>query len=243
MELLELIYLIPAIPLISVLAYKIYQKLNPDYDLIPKTLLDQLTDVCHYSSEEIKKIFKLFCILSMNENCCELLEDEIDKVNFERFEMEKYNESFRLPKEVFRHVKDLKYNPFLEELLRVFSTKSNPQGSNSVSFYDFLNLLNSLHIHACPELKASTAFKMFDYDKDGIITKYDCEEMIKRLTKGQLVETEPEKGEEKIKKLAENLMLELDIDMSGNIDLQEFRHSMSRNLVFLNNFKLRFSFK
>lgn len=57
----------------------------------------------------------------------------------------------------------------------------------------------------------------------------------------------PETPEEKsslistqqIKELADLLMLEIDVDKSGGIDILEFKHAMSKNQAFLANFRIK----
>ena len=73
---------------------------------------------------------------------------------------------------------ELKYNPFCDRMFRVFSSVRD----GKLSFEDFLNLCSILSPQCPLEVKATWAFKMFDYDEDDIITKTDIFDIIDHLT-------------------------------------------------------------
>lgn len=58
---------------------------------------------------------------------------------------------------------------------------SNPN-ENYMRFEDFLDLMSVFSDRCPPQIKAYYAFHIYDFDEDGIISKSDIAEMVKRLT-------------------------------------------------------------
>lgn len=73
---------------------------------------------------------------------------------------------------------DLKECPFVERVCEVFSTGRR----RGLNFEDFLDMM-SVFSHRAPwNLKAAYAFKIFDFNNDTHICKYDIEKAILCLT-------------------------------------------------------------
>uniref|UniRef100_A0A182SJ31 EF-hand domain-containing protein n=1 Tax=Anopheles maculatus TaxID=74869 RepID=A0A182SJ31_9DIPT len=78
----------------------------------------------------------------------------------------------------------LKYNPFRDRLLHVFSSENDDR----FSFEDLLDLFSVLS-EKCPlAVKATWAFQMYDFDNDNLITKEDLLELCDRITKHDRLE-------------------------------------------------------
>ncbi|KAG8233231.1 hypothetical protein J437_LFUL012436 [Ladona fulva] len=84
--------------------------------------------------------------------------------------------------DVLEEFKELKYNPFCERLLAVFSSS----GDGYLSFEDMLDMASALSKNAPTEVKAAWAFKIYDYDGDKQLGIEDINKTILVLTQGQL---------------------------------------------------------
>lgn len=97
----------------------------------------------------------------------------------------------------------------------------------------------NIHIHchtlsfaeAPWELKASYAFRMFDYNMDAYICSGDLEELLIAITGDGLTSNE-------IQVVVENVLKEADIDQDGRLSYPEFEHMISRAPDFVNLFRM-----
>ncbi|NWI18117.1 CIB1 protein, partial [Crypturellus soui] len=142
-------------------------------------------------------------------------------------------------------------NPFQHRICRVFSTAAD--GSDSLSFEDFLDMLSVFSDAATSEIKSHYAFRIFDFDDDGTLDKKDLENLVNCLT-GQSEESRLSDAE--MEQLIQNvsagslgtaarapraqpftvpspqILEESDIDKDGTINLSEFQHVISRSPDF-----------
>ncbi|NXD17066.1 CIB1 protein, partial [Nothocercus nigrocapillus] len=118
-------------------------------------------------------------------------------------------------------------NPFRHRICRVFSTAED--GSNGLSFEDFLDMLSVFSESATSEIKAHYAFHIFDFNDDGILDKKDLENLVNCLT-GQSEESRLSDAE--MEQLIKNILEESDIDKDGTINFCEFQHVVSRSPDF-----------
>ena len=81
------------------------------------------------------------------------------------------------------------------------------------------------------QLKASYAFRIFDYNSDARICSDDLEELLIAITGDGLTS-------EEIKGIIERVMKEVDIDQDGSLSYPEFEHMISRAPDFVNLFRM-----
>lgn len=150
---------------------------------------------------------------------------------------------------------ELEFNPFRDRMCAVFSTAENEDAS--VSFEDFLDMASAMSERAPAQLKADWAFRMFDFDGDGFIGKDDISMVVSRITNdggGGAGDVEEQQRDQEtaagaqpaskltgsdIDKIAKNVLAEADLNRSGTINEQEFRHIMSKSPDFAYNFRFR----
>ena len=92
--------------------------------------------------------------------------------------MNKNRITARIPCDRIRaQTKELRLNPYGDRICHVFNTG----GSEGMSFDDFLDMYSALSENANRTIKTTYAFKMFDFDDDGLINKEDIRQAIDRL--------------------------------------------------------------
>ncbi|XP_025896433.1 calcium and integrin-binding protein 1 [Nothoprocta perdicaria] len=139
----------------------------------------------------------------------------------------------RLPASRVLALPELRANPFRHRICRVFSTAED--GSDSLSFEDFLDMLSVFSDAATSDIKSHYAFRIFDFDDDGTLDKKDLESLVNCLT-GQSEESRLSDAE--MEQLIQNILDESDIDKDGTINLSEFQHVISRSPDFASSFKI-----
>ncbi|KFP73536.1 Calcium and integrin-binding protein 1, partial [Apaloderma vittatum] len=122
---------------------------------------------------------------------------------------------------------------FQHRICRVFSTSDN--GDHSMSFEDFLDMLSAFSDSATLDVKSYYAFRIFDFDDDGILDRKDLEKLVNCLT-GQDEESQLSSAD--MEQLIQNILEESDIDKDGTINLSEFQHVISRSPDFASSFKI-----
>eukprot|EP00056_Hartaetosiga_gracilis_P001805 m.47777 g.47777 ORF g.47777 m.47777 type:complete len:191 (-) comp10789_c0_seq1:33-605(-) len=135
----------------------------------------------------------------------------------------------KLPMDVFTtELDELKENPFKERMCEVFS-----QSGGELGFEDFLDMMSVFSEGATADVKASYAFRIYDFDNDGYLDKTDLINTIERLC--------GEHGlEEKERDLvADKILEEADLDGDHKLSYVEFEHVISRAPDFVNTFRIR----
>uniref|UniRef100_G1NDJ9 EF-hand domain-containing protein n=1 Tax=Meleagris gallopavo TaxID=9103 RepID=G1NDJ9_MELGA len=122
-------------------------------------------------------------------------------------------------------------NPFQHRICHVFSTSVD--GDDSLSFEDFLDMLSAFSDAATSDIKSNYAFRIFDFNDDGVLDRKDLEELVNCLT-GQGEEARLSSAE--MEQLICNVLEESDIDKDGTINLSEFQHVISRSPDFVSTF-------
>ena len=131
---------------------------------------------------------------------------------------------------------ELAHNPFATRICEVFSA----DGTGDMGFEDFLDMFSVFSENATRDVKASYAFRIYDFDCDGYLNERDLQETLARLT-GR-VPTDPDSGlapsvaTEVIKKV----FAEADLDGDKRLSYVEFENIISRSPDFLNTFRIRF---
>ena len=74
-------------------------------------------------------------------------------------------------------IPELRVNPFKDRICEVFSTDGY-----GINFEDFLDLFSVFSERAPWDLKATYAFRIFDFDGDSVICREDIEQVLRSLT-------------------------------------------------------------
>ena len=91
--------------------------------------------------------------------------------------VEKNRDTARITIESIRaQTKELRLNPYGDRICHIFNT-GGPEG---LSFDDFLDMYSALNENAARNVKTTYAFKMYDFDDDGLINKDDIRQAIDR---------------------------------------------------------------
>eukprot|EP00116_Pleurobrachia_bachei_P014118 sb/3474380/ len=77
--------------------------------------------------------------------------------------------------------------------------------SGNMSFSDYLDMLSVMSLEAPKDLKSAYAFKIYDFNDDGMIDRTDLEELVNRVT-GDRMRTEDVDG------IVDNILKECDLD-------------------------------
>ncbi|XP_050312457.1 calcium and integrin-binding protein 1-like [Anthonomus grandis grandis] len=179
---------------------------------LTQDILEEYTILTYLNKSEILHIFKIFG--QMDRDGTGLQDCDA------RFPSESVQEIFT----------QLKFNPFRDRIFKVFSSR----GDNCMSFEDVLDLC-SVMSEKCPDnVKAAWAFRILDFDEDGLIGEEDLARVIDRLTQHSGYLTEEEQQH-----IIKILMEGLDIESSGKVSVQEFVHSVGKMSEFPHSFCFR----
>ncbi|CAG2166351.1 unnamed protein product [Oppiella nova] len=133
-----------------------------------------------------------------------------------------------IPMDKIEKMAELKENPFKQRICKVFSH----DGSGDMTFDDFLDMLSVFSEQAPRDVKAFYAFKIYDYDDDGIISVQDLQQTVIALTRNELTH-------EEINIICEKVLEEADNDDDRRISYMEFEHVITRAPEFLSTFHVR----
>ncbi|XP_076337680.1 calcium and integrin-binding protein 1-like [Tachypleus tridentatus] len=134
----------------------------------------------------------------------------------------------RIPTEAILSLPEFKNNPFGDRLCKVFSS----QDDDKLSFEDFLDMISVLSDDAHPRKKAEYAFRVYDFDEDGYLSREDIETLVNKLTNTKMNERE-------INSLTDSILEVADLDKDGMLSFQEFEHVVTKSVDFKNSFHLR----
>lgn len=82
------------------------------------------------------------------------------------------------------------------------------------------------------DLKVHYAFKIYDFDGDGLLGLSDLEKTCNQLVRGGL-------SPEEVATICEKVLEESDIDSDGALSFLEFENVVTRSTDFLSTFQLR----
>uniref|UniRef100_A0A7M4G2U9 Calcium and integrin binding family member 3 n=1 Tax=Crocodylus porosus TaxID=8502 RepID=A0A7M4G2U9_CROPO len=133
-----------------------------------------------------------------------------------------------LPYELISSMPELKDNPFRQRIAEVFSE----DGEGNMTLDDFLDMFSVLSEMAPRDLKASYAFKIYDFNNDDYICKSDLEKTVNKLTRNELTP-------EEVSLVCEKVIEEADLDNDGKLSLEDFQHMIVRAPDFLSTFHIR----
>ncbi|KAJ9584092.1 hypothetical protein L9F63_021564 [Diploptera punctata] len=128
---------------------------------------------------------------------------------------------------------ELKVNPFRDRLYDVFFLNRDQNGGVYFSFEEMLDMCSALSPKCPAKVKASWAFKVFDFNEDNAIDGQDLSLTLDRLTnKNQLSNNEK-------KEIIDTMMKEVNISKSGAISSREFVHVIMKMPDFSASFQMK----
>lgn len=111
-------------------------------------------------------------------------------------------------------------------MVSIYSSAYNHECSGII-----IAVLYQHFVEAPWELKASYAFKIFDFNKDAFICANNLEKLLAIITGDGL-------SNEEITDIVERVMNEADIGQNGKLAYPEFEHVISRAPDFINLFRM-----
>ncbi|GLV40569.1 Calcium and integrin binding family member 2 [Carabus blaptoides fortunei] len=176
---------------------------------LSEEMLDDYALLTYLSKREILSLLKKFYTLGQL---------EMDQNFHHRFPCE-YMEEI---------VPSLKCNPFKDRIYKVFSS----QKDNCFSFEDMLDLCSVMSQNCPDKIKASWAFKIFDFNNDEKIDDEDIIIAINRLiwfNKHDITDSDK-------RYIAETLLDTMNIQNTGSINSLEFEHAVGKMSEFAQTF-------
>ncbi|XP_011310276.1 calcium and integrin-binding family member 2 [Fopius arisanus] len=141
--------------------------------------------------------------------------------------------NLRIPLSCLEKIPELRENPFRERISEVFTS---PNEHNSVEegicFEEFLEMMSVFSEQAPRDLKVFYAFKIYDFDDDGVVGMSDLERTCRQLVQDGLTT-------EEIATICKKVLEESDIDGDGALSYLEFEHVVTRASDFLATFHIR----
>ncbi|KAL7287718.1 hypothetical protein TKK_0018106 [Trichogramma kaykai] len=101
-----------------------------------------------------------------------------------------------------------------------------------ICFEDFLEMMSVFSEHAPRDLKVYYAFRIYDFDEDGLVGPSDLERTCRQLVRGALADDE-------VTIVCQKVLEESDIDGDGALSYLEFEHVVTRASDFLATFHIR----
>ncbi|KAL2723935.1 calcium and integrin-binding family member 3-like isoform X1 [Vespula squamosa] len=184
--------------------------------------LEDYQDCTFFTRKEILRIFKRFREMG-------------DPGMVPRTMTSQEASTLRLPLSYLARIPELKENPFRERISEVF-TKSNrkqqSENTEGICFEDFLEMMSVFSEQAPRDLKVFYAFKIYDFDEDGVLGIGDLERTCRQLVQGGLTS-------EEVYTVCQKVLEESDIDGDGALSYLDFEHVVTRAPDFISTFHIR----
>lgn len=155
----------------------------------------------------------------MGANTSALLSEEIDEISrqadlprlevkrlYKRFQKLDRTQSGTLDADELLMIPELSMNPLHPRLLAVFK---------NVNFHEFVNNIAAFSPSGAEEKKVDFAFKVYDVDADGFISKHDLDTVIRMLV-GEHI------PDETVQEVVARVVEAADLDKDGRISRSEF---------------------
>eukprot|EP01137_Pigoraptor_chileana_P019185 Opistho-2@79846 len=155
------------------------------------------------------------------ENCTFFTKKEILGI-YKRYQDLNIDNRDRLTRDQILALPELSVNPFRDQIVKVFSE----DGSGAMTFEDFLDLLSVFSEGATRDVKASYAFRIYDFDGDGYLDKSDLLDTVKCLCGSELTENDMEF-------VCDKILEESDLDGDQRLSYVEFEHIIARAPDFI----------
>eukprot|EP00941_MAST-03F_sp_MAST-3F-sp1_P005886 g5886.t1 len=134
----------------------------------------------------------------------------------EQFEFHDVDKSGEITSDEFLLLRCVRNSPLKERILSCFERTTD----GSLDFTEFITIMSVFHPLGSKELKMQYAFKMFDVDNDGLISKEDLYTVLTFATKFDLSEHHEKRVEEELMEEVEDLDAS-DVSSSENLDSDE----------------------
>ncbi|KAF7391759.1 calcium and integrin-binding family member 3-like isoform X1 [Vespula maculifrons] len=184
--------------------------------------LEDYQDCTFFTRKEILRIFKRFREMG-------------DPGMVPRTMTSQEASTLRLPLSYLARIPELKENPFRERISEVF-TKSNrkqqSENTEGICFEDFLEMMSVFSEQAPRDLKVFYAFKIYDFDEDGVLGIGDLERTCRQLVQDGLTS-------EEVYTVCQKVLEESDIDGDGALSYLDFEHVVTRTPDFISTFHIR----
>ncbi|XP_063995615.1 calcium and integrin-binding family member 3 isoform X2 [Diachasmimorpha longicaudata] len=140
----------------------------------------------------------------------------------------------RIPLSCLEKIPELRENPFRERISEVFTSSNELRNSldEGICFEEFLEMMSVFSEQAPRDLKVFYAFKIYDFDEDGVVGMSDLEKTCRQLVQDGLTT-------EEIGTICKKVLEESDIDGDGALSYLEFEHVVTRASDFLATFHIR----
>jgi len=148
-------------------------------------------------------------------------QDELKRLG-KRFNKIDTDESRTLTLAEFQSIPGLDTNPLLERVFSIIDVDNNGQ----VDFNEFIQGLLNLSINNDNEAKLKFAFKIYDLDKDGFITKLELYKVLKMMIGNNNIK------DFQLKQLIKRTIVYADKDKDDKLSFEEFK---SNNESFIND--------
>lgn len=180
--------------------------------IFTKKELSDTQQLTYLSKKQIKTLYKRFCSLVPD------MDDPKNPV---------------IPATYLYLLPELRMNPLRERIIKVFSTQYP-----DISFDDFLNMMSVYSSRAPLKVKASYAFRLFDFDEDEKLSAKDMRELLNRM-KSTKDDAEVILDEDDTTEILRCMFSEADLDSDGFITFTEFEHLVSKSPDFLLSFQIK----
>ncbi|KAH9488332.1 hypothetical protein Btru_063733 [Bulinus truncatus] len=112
-------------------------------------------------------------------------------------------------------------------LLSMYESLKKPK-STGVSLEEFCKCL-CIFLSDRIDIKADFVFRVYDYNKDGILNKYEVQTLLKPCMEAQ----EHDEAEESVRELTDLVFKMLNKDGDGNVHMEEFRKLVKNNSTYI----------
>lgn len=163
------------------------------------------------------------------EYCTFFNRKEILHVHQRFIQLKKEEGSSIVPLKNMLELAEIQNNPFRERICTVFSQDE----TGDLTFEDFLDMMSVFSENATRDVKASYAFRIYDYDNDGYLGRDDLIETVRALC-GEENLTASEMAQ-----VADKILTEADLDGDGRLSYVEFDNVIARAPDFVSTFRIR----
>mmetsp|Transcript_7865 Transcript_7865/g.20211 ORF Transcript_7865/g.20211 Transcript_7865/m.20211 type:complete len:184 (+) Transcript_7865:107-658(+) len=139
------------------------------------------------------------------------------------------DKDFAIPLDTMLTLTEIQHNPFRRRMCEVFSR----DGKGNLRFEDFLDMMSVFSEQATRDVKASYAFRIYDFDNDGYIGKSDLVRTLKALC------GDSELKESEVEEVAQKILVEADLDGDQRLSYVEFDNVVARSPDFVSSFRVR----